>query len=244
MAPDAGGAPAPTPSQPPRGPHDEGTRESRFHTRRGHMGLRGWLRYPAIRWHHRHKTPDRPWLVPAAVGWLRRRIRSDWTVLELGSGRSTAWLARRCGRLISFEDNTDWHELVVQKIAGEGLDNAELRLLAIEQFVPAISELPDASLDMVLLDFLEAPTVTRNDAVEVLRAKVRPGGLLVLDDSDRPGYARSYELLAGWRERRFSGLKDDWHEACETTVFRRPGARRACLSLRMPASVAKKLRPR
>jgi hypothetical protein len=52
--------------------------------------------------------------------------------------------------------------------------------------------------------------------------KVKPGGLLLLDDSDRPGYAAAYELLAGWKERRFVGVKDEWPEACETTIFRRP----------------------
>jgi hypothetical protein len=35
--------------------------------------------------------------------------RSDWSVLELGSGRSTPWLARRAGRVLSFEDNEFWH---------------------------------------------------------------------------------------------------------------------------------------
>jgi hypothetical protein len=52
--------------------------------------------------------------------------------------------------------------------------------------------------------------------------KVRPGGYLLLDDSDRPGYAEAYELLEGWRERRFTGVKDEWPEACETAIFRRP----------------------
>ena len=52
--------------------------------------------------------------------------------------------------------------------------------------------------------------------------KVRPGRHLLLDDSDRRGYADAYELLAGWRERRFVGIKDEWPEACETTIFTRP----------------------
>ena len=54
--------------------------------------------------------------------------------------------------------------------------------------------------------------------------KVRPGGFLLLDDSDRPGYAEAFELLDGWRERRFTGVKDEWPEACETTIFRRSPA--------------------
>jgi hypothetical protein len=72
------------------------------------------------------------------------------------------------------------------------------------------------------MDFLESPEVTRIDALRPARELVRPGGLLLLDDSDRPGYAEAYELLAGWRERRFTGVKDEWPEACETAIFRRP----------------------
>jgi predicted O-methyltransferase YrrM len=76
--------------------------------------------------------------------------------------------------------------------------------------------------DLVVVDFLEAPAVTRVDVLKPAIRKVRPGGLLLLDDSDRPGYAEAFELLAGWQLRKFVGVKDGWPEACETGFFRRP----------------------
>ena len=79
----------------------------------------------------------------------------------------------------------------------------------------------DDSLDLLVIDFLESPEAERVDAVRAGMSKVRPGGYLLLDDSDRPSYAAAYELLAGWRERRFTGVKDEWPEACETAIFRR-----------------------
>lgn len=207
---------------PLRGPHDPGTRAGRFHTARGPMGVSGWLRYPAARWRARRgKTPERPWIVPAAVGWLRRRIRSDWAVLELGSGRSTVWLARRAGSVLSFEDNEYWYPRTQERLAEAGLTNVDLRLSEVEGFPKEVAELPDASFDLVLVDFLEAAAVTRIDALKPAMKKVRPGGYLLLDDSDRPGYREAYELLDGWRERRFIGVKDEWPEACETAIFRR-----------------------
>ena len=74
------------------------------------MGPAGWVRFPAA-WvrARRGRTPERPWIVPAAIGWLRRHMRGDWTVLELGSGRSTAWYARHAGSVVSYEDNEFWH---------------------------------------------------------------------------------------------------------------------------------------
>jgi predicted O-methyltransferase YrrM len=163
--------------------------------------------------------------VPAAVGWLGRRMRADWSVLELGSGRSTAWFARRAGSLISFEDNEYWYPQTRERLDAAGLTNVDLRLRAVEDFPGEVAALPDESFDLVIVDFLEAPAVTRIDALKPAMEKVRPGGYLLLDDSDRPGYAEAFDLLAGWRFRRFSGVKDEWPEACETGVFRKPGDR-------------------
>ncbi|HEY7268064.1 MAG TPA: class I SAM-dependent methyltransferase [Solirubrobacterales bacterium] len=187
------------------------------------MGLSGWLRYPAAWWRARSgRTPERPWIVPAAIGWLRRRIRSDWSVLELGSGRSTVWFARRAGRVLSFEDNEFWAGQTRGRLRERGLGNVELRQLAVEGFAAEVETLPDASFDLIVMDFLEAPAVTRIDVLKPAMKKVRPGGLLLLDDSDRPGYAEAFELLHGWRFRKFVGVKDEWPEACETGIFRRP----------------------
>ncbi len=206
-----------------RGPHDPGTRAGRFHTARGPMPLSAWLRYPAAWWlARRGVTPERPWIVPSAIGWLRRRIRRDWSILELGAGRSTPWFAARAGSVLSLEDNQFWAEWTRGRLDELGLDHAELRVAAVEALPEAVPRLPDAAFDLVVVDFLEAPTVTRIDCLRPAMKKVRPGGYLLLDDSDRPGYAKAQELLAGWKERRFVGIKDGWPEACETGIFRRP----------------------
>ena len=208
---------------PVRGPHDPGTRAGRFHTVRGPMGVSGWLRYPAAWWRARRgDTPERPWIVPSAIGFLRRRLRSDWSVLELGAGRSTPWFAGRADRVISLEDDEFWAEQTRERLRELGVENVELRQLAVDGFAAEVEGLPDGSFDLVVMDFLEAPAVTRVDVLKPAISKVRPGGLLLLDDSDRPGYGEAFELLDGWPFRKFSGVKDGWPEACETGIFRRP----------------------
>jgi predicted O-methyltransferase YrrM len=187
------------------------------------MGLSGWLHYPAAWYRARYgRTPERPWIVPGAIGWLRRRIRSDWSILELGSGRSTAWFARRAGRVLTLEDNDFWADETRGRLRELGLEHAELRQLAVEQFAAEVDGLPDGAFDLVVLDFLEAPTVTRIDVLKPALEKVRHGGYLLLDDSDRPGYRDAFDLMDGWRFRKFVGVKDGWPEACETGIFRRP----------------------
>jgi predicted O-methyltransferase YrrM len=205
-----------------RGPHDPGTRAGRFHTVREPMGVSGWLRYPAAWWRARRGgTPERPWIVPASIGFLRRRIRSDWSVLELGAGRSTPWFARRVGRVLSLEDNEFWADQTRERLREEELENVELRVGPVEELPAKVAELPDSDFDLVVVDFLEAPAVTRIDVLKPAMKKVKPGGLLLLDDSDRPGYSEAFELLEGWRFRKFVGVKDGWPETCETGIFRR-----------------------
>ena len=221
MAAEVGGGEAAAP--PVRGPHDPGTRAGRFHTVREPMPLSGWLRYPVAWWRARRvRTPERPWIVPGAIGWLRRRMRSGWSVLELGAGRSTPWFARRAGSVLSFEDNEFWADETRTRLGQLGIGNVELRQLPVDGFAAEVEALPNASFDLVVVDFLEAPTVTRMDVLRPAMNKVRPGGLLLLDDSDRPGYAAAFELLGDWRFRKFVGVKDGWPEACETGIFRRP----------------------
>ena len=187
------------------------------------MPLSGWLRYPAAWLRARSgRTPERPWIVPAAIGWLRRRVRRDWAVLEMGSGRSTIWFARRCRSVLSFEDNEFWQARTRELLDERGLANVELRLSQVEDLPREISGLPDAAFDLVVVDFLESPDVSRIDALKPAMKRVRPGGYLLFDDSDRPGYRHAYPLLNSWKQRRFTGVKDEWPEACETTIFRRP----------------------
>jgi SAM-dependent methyltransferase len=206
-----------------RGRPEEGTRASRFHSARGPMPISGWLRLPAARLRARlDLVPERPWIVPAAIGWLGRRMKRGWAVLELGSGRSTLWLARRVSSVLSFEDNEYWLARGREMLTEAGIENAELRQLAVERFGPEIAALPDQGFDLVVVDFLESPRADRVEAVRAARSKLRPGGYLLLDDSDRSAYAQAFELLANWRRRRFVGVKDGWPTVCETTIFRRP----------------------
>ncbi len=166
------------PAPPPRGPHAPGRRAGRFHTARGPMGLSGWLRLPAALLRARlGRVPERPWIVPAAVGWLGRRARRDWRVLELGSGRSTVWLARRAGSVLSFEDNEHWLARAQELLVAAGVENAEVRHLPVEHLAAEVEAMPDESFDLVVIDFLESPEADRVEA-RPRRPRQDPAGRL------------------------------------------------------------------
>jgi SAM-dependent methyltransferase len=200
-------------------------RRTRFHTHRGDLIAPGdWPRVPLQVWRGlRDRLPAEPWIAPPAMRWLRRRLDPSWDALELGAGNSTVWLARRVGTLISVESDSEWAERVRGQVEAAEIEGWRLERLPIEEMPRFVSTLADRSFDLILVDHTDVPGASRADSVEAAREKVRPGGWLVLDDSDRERYRRVDELLAGWELRRFAGMKArPVGIAVETSVYTRP----------------------
>jgi SAM-dependent methyltransferase len=199
-------------------------RPSRFHTERGElMPPSAWLRLPVeIARRLTRRASSGPWMVPAAVSYLGRVIESRWTVFEFGSGASTAWYAERAARVTSLEHDPAWHAEVERRLQSSGATNSDLRLTPIAAFPSAVWEMPDGSFDLIVVDGNDSDTTDRVDCVRCAISKLRPGGLLVLDDSDNPRYRAVDDLLGKWVVRRFRGMKPYPLVATETTVFRQP----------------------
>lgn len=200
-------------------------RKTRFHTERGErLSARGWCRLPRLIIVRalRRGGDDSPWMVPRAVDRLDELIEPNWTVLELGAGASTQWYERRAGRVLSLESDPGWCAHVRARLARLGATRAEVRHVPLSHLYAVVAEQPDRSFDLVVVDPSEQEDVTRVGCVERARAKVKPGGVLVLDDSDRPEYARAFELLREWSVERLVGVKPVPLVAVETSIFRRP----------------------
>lgn len=139
--------------------------------------------------------PHAPWICIPAIGALAKRLEPEHQVWEWGSGRSTAWMAPRCKRLISIENDPAWHAKVTLQLQSADRLHAECRLIEDpDAYVNAISTEPCESLDLVLVD---GPTPLRAGCLLQALPKVRPGGWVVLDDAQRhlPSHSRAPEAL-------------------------------------------------
>jgi predicted O-methyltransferase YrrM len=121
--------------------------------------------------------PARPWISYRAVKFLNRTIKRDWRVVEFGSGMSTLWFAPRCGFLHSIESSPEWYELVSRRLGGAKHVRYELRSL--EEYCD-LSDYADASVDLAFVD-----GTLRARCVESVVSKIRPGGLLYVDNTDK-----------------------------------------------------------
>jgi predicted O-methyltransferase YrrM len=164
----------------------DGLRKSRLHTYSGQLVDAGGLAYlPRAAWSvillkvfgYRQKFP---WLGYRAVKYLDSIIKPDWNVLEFGSGMSSLFFASRCKRLVSIESDRAWFEEMQQIFVKEGLANVDYRFRTIDEYA-VIPDLADRSFDLIIVDGL-----IRDQCAKVALEKVKPGGVIFLDNSDVP----------------------------------------------------------
>ncbi len=163
-----------------------------------------------------------PWtasaLRPAAMVQIINEISINGrrTVVEFGTGISTLYLARALrggGRLIAFEDDAGWAEVVRRLLEAQGLAGAvqivDAPLAACAQGVGGLKWYDEAvvtgalagvSIEMVLVDgpkaFEAGKALARYPAFPVVRDFLAPRCAVILDDAERAG---EQQVLARWR---------------------------------------------
>jgi hypothetical protein len=171
-----------------------------------------------------------PWWPRAAVALVGSRLDPTSLVFEYGSGGSTHWLALRASSVVSVEHDRDWYErvapdlppsvtLLLREPDPEGPAVSEHGPGAFDRYVGAIRDYPDASFDLVVVDGR-----ARVHCGLAAVPKVRPGGMLLLDDSQRAHYAPLVEALAGWQRVDRRGLKPKETQISQTTVWTKPAS--------------------
>jgi predicted O-methyltransferase YrrM len=140
-------------------------------------------------------------------------------VYEFGGGGSTAWFGDRAGSVVTIEHDSSWYTEIIQAV--RDLPHVTVRLVSAAHFdscySTSIDVEPEDSLDLVLVDGR-----CRVACVVHAMSKVRTGGLIVLDDSDRTEYRAIYDLLRHWRQETYFGLVPCKDEPSHTTIWRRP----------------------
>ncbi len=123
--------------------------------------------------------PALPMISFAATRHISRLIQPNFQVMEFGSGMSTPWLAARCKNVISIEDNQEWYSLVSALLFRRNIVNVRYEMRDKESYAD-LSDLPDGSLDFALVDGTD-----RAGCIVAVAKKIRAGGWIYLDNSDK-----------------------------------------------------------
>lgn len=143
------------------------------------------------------QNPELPWLSRDAIAFIEQWLTPNDFALEYGSGRSTMWFAQRVNRLWSIEHNIGWSEKVSKEIQLRSLNNVDFRSVTLNGSGPSdvdnytqkvLIDIEDQGLDFALVD-----GIFRDQCALAIVGKLKPGGLLVIDDAHRylPSYSRS-----------------------------------------------------
>ena len=139
--------------------------------------------------------------------------------LEYGSGRSTVFFAKRLKKLVSIEHYPEWYQKVDKMLLARGINNVEYLLIPknadletndnTEEFHKSLTgeeerpeyaayankvlEFDDDYFDFVLIDGRSRV----NCGINAI-PKLKPGGMFVLDNSERARYQKVHAALANW----------------------------------------------
>ena len=153
-----------------------------------------------------------PFFTPGAIEFMESVVSPEFKAFEWGAGASTVWLARNVAQTVSVEHQQEWCDQVLDRLCEEELTNTILVLVRDVgscSYFSAISCYPDGFFDLVLVDGRNRVMCIRSAL-----AKVKPGGYLILDNSERPRYRDGIALLETWE-------RQDFPSRWVTSIFRR-----------------------
>lgn len=181
-----------------------------------------------------------PWLTFDAIEFIGKHIPLPQRVFEYGSGGSTLFWLSLGATCVSIEHDPQWYDVVKQRcrsrseltyklVPPEPADsNADVadpaeyasadqryREHSFYHYVSQIDHFPDGTFDVVLVDGRARPSCIAHSA-----AKVKSGGLLVLDNAERDYYlSRTRNYLEPFGEQGFWGVGPAGWNMWRTVVF-------------------------
>jgi hypothetical protein len=181
-----------------------------------------------------------PWITPDAVKALELLLERSMIGFEFGSGRSTQFFAKRLKSLTSIEHHQDWYYSVAKTLASKKIQNVSLEYIPSDQDAPSQHISSEAQLYMSIeeypvrdeafqtytnriknvgddsLDFIAVDGRARATCIINAIPKLKSGGILLLDNSERNRYKAAQNKLKSWEKlHTTNGLTD-------TTIWLKP----------------------
>ena len=161
-----------------------------------------------------------PWLTFGAIRQIKKELPAGANVFEFGSGHSTLYWLQSGATVVSVEDDSEWFRLLQAKLSQFHGSTSHLLLAQTkEAYLSAINTVSEKSQDLVLVDGAH-----RRDCVIAAIPYVRPGGLLVVDNTDWHWFTEHplTGIPMSWVKTVHPGFGPMLGHRSETSVWRRP----------------------
>jgi CheY-like chemotaxis protein len=197
-------------------------------------GVRPYRAGEVLRWarQRRQSTIESrlPWWPFAAINGVAASLPPEAVVFEFGGGGSTLWLADLGAQVTVAEHDREWFEVLCQQLGDtattllsepstEGtISSVKTPGKFFDEYVGLIAAQPAGRFDLVIVDGR-----ARVECGLAAMSKIRPGGIMLLDDSHRLRYEPLREALSGWARTDHRGLKIGSNKVAQTTTWVKPG---------------------
>ena len=187
-----------------------------------------------LRWarQRRQSTIDSrlPWWPFAAITSVAAALPADAKVFEFGGGGSSLWLADLGAQVTVAEHDREWFQVLREQLGDtattllsepstEGtIGSVKTPGKFFDEYVGLVAAQPDERFDLVIVDGR-----ARVECGLAAMSKIRPGGILLLDDSHRFRYEPLRQALSGWARTDHRGLKIGSNKVAQTTTWVKPG---------------------
>jgi predicted O-methyltransferase YrrM len=135
-----------------------------------------------------------PWLPPDAVAYLEQIIERDFKVIEHGGGGSTLWFSERVESVTCHEQKLEWYN-VIDAHRGEN----------VTLYQTALPIKNRRKYDLLLID--GEPVRDRAEWLRQAQRLVKSCGWVVLDNANRPEYAKERDGLREFADLEFTSSK-------------------------------------
>jgi len=190
------------------------------------MQWRDWWRVPRVLWwllrrpqdiapylrfgfRSRHTPLDlgMPWWSFGATRAVEKILRPEMIVFEFGSGGSTIFLASRTACVTCVEDEKKWAELVQADATRRDLHNLKVLHRPFDFHNPHgfsssayLASLDAGPYDVIIVDGKEEAEQVRDICFWKAEDSIKPGGLIVVDDSWRYPQVKAKNKARRWKD--------------------------------------------
>jgi SAM-dependent methyltransferase len=157
-----------------------------------------------------------PWVTYSFIDFIKTRLDKQHAVFEFGSGNSTYFYAKYAGLVVSVEHDKEWYDKIEKSDAKP--ENSELI------YCELVRDGDYCRMPLKLEEKFDIIIVDGRDRVNCCKQSVdalTPGGVVVLDDSEREAYSEGVEFLLskGFKHLPFSGISPGLFYLKSTSVF-------------------------
>lgn len=188
-----------------------------------------------------HLKMELPWITFEAFDFLNSILTRNFVVYEFGSGGSSLFFAKRVKEIYSVEHDDSWFSQFQSELkdSQKKFENLHLRLVLptikndyteaislsekrfssfdFEDYVKSILDFPDNFFDLIVIDGRARPFCLKNAI-----PKLKTGGYLLFDNSDRIHYQNELKKISTWKELESFGPVIGDLSFGQTSIYKKP----------------------